>query len=1031
MKKTLFLLLTIVLSSHLLYGIDFVADGLAYKINPDGESVTVTYHTHDEFSEYNYYDLTTVSIPDTVIKYDNRYIVTGIDDETFQDCRLLTSVSLPASLKKIGDNAFRGCTSLETLHLPPSLNYLSPTAFYRCSSLNSITVDDNNTTYDSREGCNAVIETTTNTLVLGCSSTVIPDGVTEIGQNAFVGSNIASIHIPSSVTRMGEDAFDDCPHLASVHIDDIASWCSIDFANEKATPLYPRYVKVTTMYNPHDPSDPYAYHFYDTYIKRMHLYVKEQEIIDLVIPDGITEIKPYAFGNCSFLQSVYIPSSVESIGKDAFCCLERVKKIHIGDLASWCMIDFATMGSNPLYGLYYRYETWRKETGWTGVEYDGTVIIDEYTNKDLYLQGEKITDLIIPEGVTQVKPYAFVTNSGFNSVVIPRSVTSIGTNAFLALIMYTYWGGAEYYSGGIKELVWSAKSCNSTGNMFTESIESLIIGNEVETLPQNLVGGSKITSLSLPSSVRQIGDNAFQNCTELRSIYAQPNVAPSCLGDPFRYLQKGNIALHTTSDAMVSYFNAPVWKGFYNLQGDLIAATQLTLDKTTANVKRQSTLQLQATLTPSNASTPVTWRSSDPSIATVNDVGQVTGVKDGETDIIATCFNLRAVCHVVVADQLIVVTLNKHQLEMNPNEIATLIPSISGGTATLVATSNNEQVAMARISGNLIQVLAISPGEAVITVKTASGVCQPDSCKVIVKGNDALPGDVNNDGVVDIADVNMVINMMLGKTDPTATGDVNGDGQVDISDVNAVINSMLGKENTETVETIETVTVNGVTFKMVNVKGGTFTMGATEEQLDEAKPNEFPAHEVTLSDFSIGQTEVTQELWQAVMGNNPSYISGDPQLPVEHVSWEDCKTFILALSELTGQDFRLPTEAEWEYAARGGSKSHGYKYAGGNTPDEIMWYNANSDSTTHHVATKQPNELGLYDMSGNVWEWCRDWFGDFTDAAQISPIGPDTGEYRINRGGSWYGDTSYCRVSRRNKAAQDATPINCGLRLAK
>lgn len=326
MKKTLFLLLTIVLSSHLLYGIDFVADGLAYKINPDGESVTVTYHTHDEYSQYNYYSLTTVSIPDTIIKYDNRYIVTGIDDETFQDCILLTSVSFPASLKKIGDNAFRGCTSLENLNLPPSLNYLSPTAFNRCSSLKSITVDDNNTMYDSREGCNAVIETTTNKLILGCLSTVIPAGVTEIGQNAFIGTNIASIHIPSSVTRIGEDAFDDCPYLTSVYIDDIATWCSIDFANEKATPLYPRYVKVTKMYNPHMLDDPFAYHFYDTYIKEMHLFVNEQEIIDLIIPDGIAEIKPYAFGNCSYLQSVYIPSSVESIGEDAFCCLKRVNK---------------------------------------------------------------------------------------------------------------------------------------------------------------------------------------------------------------------------------------------------------------------------------------------------------------------------------------------------------------------------------------------------------------------------------------------------------------------------------------------------------------------------------------------------------------------------------------------------------------------------------------------------------------------------------------------------------------------------------
>ena len=204
-------------------------------------------------------------------------------------------------------------------------------------------------------------------------------------------------------------------------------------------------------------------------------------------------------------------------------------------------------------------------------------------------------------------------------------------------------------------------------------------------------------------------------------------------------------------------------------------------------------------------------------------------------------------------------------------------------------------------------------------------------------------------------------------------GDVNGDGVVDIDDLNEVINVMLGKPHGGTDD--NTFTVNGVTFKMIPVEGGSFMMGATEEQLSDADSDEKPAHKVTLSSFSIGETEVTQELWQAVMGSNPSSFTGNLQRPVESMTWDDGQAFIAKLNELTGANFRLPTEAEWEYAARGGNKSKGYKYAGSNVIGQVAWYENNAEDVgedspdygTHQVATKAPNELGLYDMSGNVW----------------------------------------------------------------
>ncbi len=227
-----------------------------------------------------------------------------------------------------------------------------------------------------------------------------------------------------------------------------------------------------------------------------------------------------------------------------------------------------------------------------------------------------------------------------------------------------------------------------------------------------------------------------------------------------------------------------------------------------------------------------------------------------------------------------------------------------------------------------------------------------------------------------------------------------------------------------------TFTVNGVSFNMIAVKGGTFTMGATAEQGDDAYSGEKPAHQVTLSDYCIGETEVTQELWQAVMGSNPSYFTGNLQRPVERVSWNDCQEFIKKLNQLTGKTFRLPTEAEWEYAARGGSQSRGYKYAGSNTIGDVAWYTSNSSSTSHPVKQKQPNELGLYDMSGNVWEWCQDWYGSYSSSSQTNPAGPSSGSYRVYRGGGWNFNARNCRVSNRGSYTPSISYSYLGLRLA-
>lgn len=273
--------------------------------------------------------------------------------------------------------------------------------------------------------------------------------------------------------------------------------------------------------------------------------------------------------------------------------------------------------------------------------------------------------------------------------------------------------------------------------------------------------------------------------------------------------------------------------------------------------------------------------------------------------------------------------------------------------------------------------------------------------------------------------------------DDFVRGDCDQDGVVNISDVTCLIDYLLNNQWPGEGE-IETYTVNGVSFKMVKVEGGVFTMGATAEQSNDAWSNEKPAHQVTLSSFSIGNTEVTQELWTAVMGNNPSSCTTNytehPLRPVETVSWEDCQEFITRLNEMTGLQFRLPTEAEWEYAARGGKKTNGYKYSGSNNVEEVAWCFDYWNSSINgygpcSVGCKKANELGLYDMSGNVWEWVNDWFGDYGGAA-VNPTGPETGTKRVVRGGDFAGMSTYCRVSFRHSIDPASASVYIGLRLA-
>jgi len=241
-----------------------------------------------------------------------------------------------------------------------------------------------------------------------------------------------------------------------------------------------------------------------------------------------------------------------------------------------------------------------------------------------------------------------------------------------------------------------------------------------------------------------------------------------------------------------------------------------------------------------------------------------------------------------------------------------------------------------------------------------------------------------------------------------------------------VTGSITRSQDKPAVSSNYTETTFEINLQMVFVQGGSFHMGNNDGGIDEK-----PLHIVTLGDFFIGKFEVTQRQWQLVMGKNPSFFKGCEDCPVEQVSWNDVQEFIRKLNRKSGKSYRLPTEAEWEYAAKGGNKSKGFTYSGSNNIDEVAWYGRNSDSKTHLVGQKQPNELGVYDMSGNVLEWCNDWYGRYLPKSQNNPGGPSMGDYRVYRGGGWGYLPKSCSTSNRDRSGPGSHSFNLGLRIVE
>ena len=754
----------------------------------------------------------------------------GISPNCFYECSGLTSVTIPNSVTSIGNQAFSGCSSLVEVTIPNSVTYVGARAFSGTAWYNNLPdglVYTGSVAYKYKgsmpAGTNIEINDGTTEITSSCFSgcsgltaVTIPNTVTAIGEYAFSGcSGLTEVTIPNSVTEICMSTFENCSGLISVTIgNSVTSIGDRSFygCSGLANATIPN--SVTSIGG--------------------SAFSGCSGLTEITIPNFVTYVGDQSFSGCSGLTELTIGNSVRSIGISAFQNCSGLTSVTIGN-------SVTSIGNKAFSGC----------SGLTSVIWNAQSCDDfSYLENPFSSAKTSIQSFTFGDVVEKIPAYLCYGMSKMTSMTLGNSVTTIGDDAFRWCSSLTTMNfpncviaiGFEAFRNcsGLTGTLTIPNSVTTIGESAFQDcsgLTSVTIGNSIKSIGHYafyLINGSvNDRTLILCGGVETIGNEAFgiyssssRNFTTLvlkdevvniknlgvkpTEIYTYATTPPECDNNSFKSY---DATLHVPASAMAAYFAAPYWQNFTNIVGDAVEPTSLTLSADTAYVVLGSQLTLQSTLSPSNATNVgMKWTTSDASIATVNNNGIVSALKPGDCDITVTCADLVAQCHVVVLDQQITITLDQHELVMEPNTIQWLTPSFDPVCTDITASSSNTDVALIKVINNRLQVLAVQPGQAVMTVRSVNGNAAPDSCVVIVL-DPSLFGDVNNDGYVDISDVNIVINVMLGfdiptgnqggnlapdDSEQTSNYDLNGDGCVDIADVNLVINVMLGITDTLT-----------------------------------------------------------------------------------------------------------------------------------------------------------------------------------------------------------------------------------------
>lgn len=990
------LFLAILCSFSFAYAYDFQSNGIYYNITSTN-TVEVTYKDNN-YGSYN----GDVIIPNTVTRNNKTYTVTTIGDKAFYNSSV-SNVTISEVITSIGDSAFCKCDELISITTLAT----TPPVFHDSFDFRWCDYYPDLWGYDPDSW-----KTPTHVLYVD-SEEMLEDYL-----NSSWSNNISNIIIRG--IKSNPPGFQVDEHYGDASHPDYVTSAYIYFMGEEESFISYGGVNYTNANQWYESPSFHLVAYISIYDSNPCINLYAYTIENGKQPSEVVEFS-YCLPNYSpdpddYYDTYYSPYSFIADGISYRLDNNSVAVAPDVDITTHHPLQYDGEDSECFcYGLYNGHVTIPSTVEYEGIIYNVTSILpytfgnygeytdlflakkavlnynklsnareDEFDYGSLYygtVENRNLTSIILPNSITFIDMYAFAYCYNLKYITIPNSVECIEYNVFWGCdnLQYVHITGEGEWSAGALDV----------------AVQRLDIASGITAIP-----GLQVNP---------------------REVYCYAKVPPTCDENTFTDYTG---TLHVPESSLAAYFTAPYWCNFANIVGDAVELTDLTLNKESAELLIGQQLTLNATIQPTNANIDsIEWSSSNEEIATVVN-GVVTANALGECDIIATCLDKRAICHVKVVEQIATITLDQHRALLLPNHILTLTPTVTPTGTDLVVTSSNPAVAAARFTGGKVQVVGVSVGTAIIKVASADNNAVADSCIVNVY-TDA--GDVDGDGFVKIDDVTTLIDYLLGSNPSIdiVSADVNYDGTISIADVTTLIDILL--DGDAGITTRETFTVNGVSFTMIRVAPGTFMMGATEEQGSDAYNWEKPVHEVTLSSYMIGETEVTQELWLAVMGTNPSKHIGSLQKPVENVTWPDCQEFITRLNQLTGLSFRLPTEAEWEYAARGANRSHGYKYAGS---DNISEVGNISSSTTLPVGSLQPNELYLYDMSGNVDEWVQDYWGNYISGTQTNPTGPSSGTDHVYRSGSWYSGADVARVSYRFHRSNTFQRGTLGLRLA-
>ena len=517
--------------------------------------------------------------------------VSSIGDYAFEDCRDLKSITIPESVTEIKSYAFYNCYSLTSITIPKNVAKIGEGAFVRCSGLTSIVVAEENTKYDSRNNCNAIIVTRTNALITGCNTTTIPEGVTSIGASAFANCrSLTTVVIPNGVTSIGDGAFSDCIFTSMVIPQSVTSIGGGAFRFSKG--------KLNVNCNIPSVSSETSSAFYNSGIS------------EIVFGDNVTSIGNYAFANCTSLTSVIISESVTSMGKGAFKDCLKLASITIPENSKLTSIgEGAFNDCRELISITIP---------------KGITSIGSETFEYCY----NLASITLPDNMTDIGNYAFVDCRSLTSITIPESVASIGTDAFNGCSGLTFINIPKKVTAISHRTFYRCSSLTSIN--IHEGVTS--IGNSSFKDCDNL------TTVTLPNTLKQIYPSAFANCAELLDIYCNAESVPNTTADAFNGSYPEYVTLHVPAKAMVSYKATAPWSNFgeiVSLTNELI--TGITLNQNAVTLVEGEQLQLIATITPDYATDPsVTWSSSDENVAIVDANGIVTAIASGTAIITAT-----------------------------------------------------------------------------------------------------------------------------------------------------------------------------------------------------------------------------------------------------------------------------------------------------------------------------------------------------------------------------------------------------------